>query len=221
MSGLLYNTQKALDKLSVKEAAVLNKDGILIVNSKNKQGVNNYKYNSQIDMSEYTGYIDSQTKGNVRKLKLGNDTMNHNGCEVIATYNALVALGAKEDICKIAAHYESDGQILNGTWGTNPYAIERYFKQKGYQVSRVEGDNILQKKLPNADAYVVSFWNTDKVTGQLHTVAARKDESGEYVLYNYVKKNSSYDNDDSLQEIIASDVRQPILLLAIDNPKKD
>ncbi len=205
-----------LYEYSGKEAAVLDKDGNLIEKSSNKQGVKNYKHNSQIDMSEYKEYINGQDLGNVSKFRFGNTTMDENGCEVIATYNALVTLGAKEDLCKIAAHYESDGQMLNGTWGTNPYAIERYFKQKGYEVSRVEGDDIINNKTPEADAYILSFWNTDRVTSALHTVAARKTEIGKYVLYNYRGADRRQQNADSLQSFLEKSDDQPIVLFAIN-----
>ncbi len=89
--------------------------------------------------------------------------------------------------------------MLGGAWGTNPYAIERYFKQKEYEVSRVEGDDIINNKTPDADAYVLSFWNSDKVNDALHTVAIRKTEIGKYVLYNYKGENKRQQNADSLQ----------------------
>lgn len=205
-----------LYEYSVKEDAVLDKNGNLIENSRNKQGVENYKHNSEIDMSEYKEYINGQDLGSVAEFKFGNTTMDENGCEIIATYNALVTLGAKEDLCKIAAHYESDGQMLNGTWGTNPYAVERYFKQRGYEVSRVEGDNILNNKIPDADAYIFSFWNSDKVSGALHTVAVRKTEIGKYVLYNYKGTNKRQENADSLKSFLDKSDDQPIVLFVIN-----
>ncbi len=206
---------KAEDLMSLKKAAVLDKNGNLIENSANKQGVENYKRNSEIDMSEYKEYINGQKIGNVAEFKFGNTTMDENGCEVIATYNALVTLGAKEDLCKIAAHYESDGQMLNGTWGTNPYAAERFFKQRGYEVSKVEGDDILNDKIPDADAYILSFWNSDKVSESLHTVAVRKTEIGKYVIYNYKGKKNRQENTDGIK-IFAEEGVQPIVLFTIN-----
>ena len=208
-----------LYEYSVQEPAVLDKNGNLIENSANKQGVENYKHNSEIDMSEYKEYINGQDLGSVAEFKFGNTTMDKNGCEIIATYNALVTLGAKEDLCKIAAHYESDGQMLNGTWGTNPYAVERYFKQRGYEVSRVEGDNILNNKIPDADAYIFSFWNSDKVSGALHTVAVRKTEIGKYVFYNHRDDKKNQKNTDGFKDYIEEKDVQPIIIFAINKKK--
>lgn len=205
-----------------KESAILDKNGKLIEHSPNLEGVLNYKYNKTIDMSEYTqksksGYINSQKTGAISKLKFGPLTMSENGCEVIATYNTLITLGAKEDICDVAAYYESDGQMLGGVWGTNPYAAERFFKKKGYKVTRIEGDDIINGNIPDADAYLYSYWNTDKITDALHTVSVRKTERDTWVLYNYRSENNQQKNVNDLQECIKSNDDQPLLLLAINH----
>ncbi len=213
---------KSYNALNPKETAILDENGKLIEKSNNKQGVENYKYNKSIDMSEYTKkeYINSQKTGAVSKLKFGPHTMSENGCEVIATYNTLITLGAKEDICDVAAYYEADGQMLNGVWGTNPYAAERYFKKKGYEVTRIEGDDILSGNIPDADAYLYSYWNTDKVTDKLHTVSVRKTERDTWVLYNYRSEKDRQYNADSIQECIKNNPDQPLLLLAIKHKSK-
>ena len=60
--------------------------------------------------------------------------MDYNGCEVIAAYNSMLTLGEKRDIRDIAYHFENDGQMLGGEFGTNPYAIKRYFTENGYEI---------------------------------------------------------------------------------------
>lgn len=145
----------------------------------------NYRHNKKVDLSGYkNGYINDQNTGAVSKLKLGSRDMSYNGCEVIAAYNALVTLGKREDIRDIAYHFENDGQMLGGEFGTNPYALKRYFSDKGYSVKTLEGENITDKNIPKADAYILSFWNDDDVMYGLHTVSVRKSDSG-YYLYNY------------------------------------
>lgn len=111
--------------------------------------------------------------------------MDNNGCEIIAAYNAMKALGKQKDIRDIAYYFENDGQMLKGEFGTNPYATKRYFEKEGYKVQIVEGEKIINDKLPKTDAYILSFWNSDDVMDMLHTVAMRKTKSGEYELFNY------------------------------------
>ncbi len=135
----------------------------------------------------------------------------------IVTQPVRVEIDNNSKIC----YYESDGQLLNGTWGTNPYAIERFFKQRGYEVSRVEGDDILNNKTPDADAYIFSYWNSDKVSESLHTVAVRKTEIGRYVLYNYGDKRKNQKNGDSIQEIMIEENRQPVVLITINKRNKE
>ncbi len=198
---------------------VIDENGKLIENSKNERGVKNYKYNKEIDMSEYTGFINGQGKGNVSKLKFGNNTMNKNGCGVIAAYNALVAMDDREDICNIAAHFESDGQILGGDWGTNIYAIGRYFEVRGYDVETVSADNVISGKIPNADSYVLASWNSSEITDGMHIVAIRNTENKKIEIFNESNKKTTSVDFESISAYAKEDDIQPVLMLAIS--KKD
>ena len=154
--------------------------------------------------------------GAVSKLRFGITEMKNNGCEVIAAYNALKTLGKPQDIRAIAYSFETDGQMLLGAFGTNPYAVGRYFEKIGYNVKTIEGDDILTKPTPKADAYIVSFWNSDDVTDALHTVAARKTENGEYEVFNY--GGSEYEKtqgSNEINELLRDDLTVPILLHCI------
>ena len=155
-------------------------------NSPSSQSAMNYIDNKNVDLSSYkNGYINDQNTGAVSKLKFGTNTMDNNGCEIIAVYNAMKTLGNQKDIRDIAYHFENDGQMLGGEFGTNPYANKKYFEKEGYKVKVVEGEKITEEELPKADAYIVSFWNSNDVMDALHTVAMRKTKKGEYELFNY------------------------------------
>ncbi|MBR2885425.1 MAG: hypothetical protein IKB93_11660 [Clostridia bacterium] len=155
-------------------------------NSPSSQSVMNYIDNKNVDLSSYkNGYINDQNTGAVSKLKFGTTTMDNNGCEIIAAYNAMKTLGNQKDIRDIAYYFENDGQMLKGEFGTNPYANKRYFEKEGYKVKVIEGEKITEEELPKADAYIVSFWNSNDVMDALHTVAMRKTKKGEYELFNY------------------------------------
>ncbi len=176
----------------------------------------NYHYNKNVDLSSYKGgYINDQNYGAVSKLKLGSRTMDYNGCEVIAAYNAMLTLGEKRDIRGIAYHFENDGQMLGGEFGTNPYAIKRFFVQNGYKVKTLEGEDITDKKIPRADSYVLSFWNDKDIQDALHTVAMRKTKEG-YELFNYGgTSNNGSDKVDNLNIKMKSKNNVPLVLHCI------
>lgn len=158
--------------------------------------IKNYLHNKKVDLSSYKdGYINDQNaNGDVAKLKFGTRTMDRNGCGVIAVYNTMLTLGDQRDIRDIAYHFENDGQVFGGEFGTNPHAIKRYFSQNGYKVKTIEGENIRDEKIPNADAYVLSYWNKRDVMDAMHIISVRKTKDG-YELFNYGKKenNDSYE----------------------------
>jgi len=176
----------------------------------------NYEYNKNVDLSSYKGgYINDQNNGQVSNLKLGSRKMDYNGCEVIAAYNAMLTLGEKRDIRDIAYHFENDGQMLGGEFGTNPYAIKRYFTENGYKVKTLEGEDITDKKIPRADSYVLSFWNDKDIKDSLHTVAMKKTKNG-YELFNYGgTSNNGSDKVDNLNIKMKSKNNVPLVLHCI------
>lgn len=117
--------------------------------------------------------------------------MNNNGCEIIAAYNTMKVLGNQKDLRDIAYYFENDGQMLDGYFGTNPYANKKFFEKQGYKVKVVEGEKIMEDKLPKADAYILSFWNSDNVMDALHTVAMRRTKDGKYELFNYESRTDN------------------------------
>ncbi|MBQ7820702.1 MAG: hypothetical protein IJ391_00265 [Clostridia bacterium] len=222
LDDLTNAVMKWWDKSAEKQAKrtpfnnkILDENGKLLKVPFNVSGKENYLYNQDIDMSEYDGFINGQGVGNVAKLKYGTGTMNKNGCGVIAAYNALVQLDDRVDIRDIAAEFEADGKMLNGTFGTNPYAIGRYFESRGYSVEKVEGDRIVSGKTPKSDVYILSYWNSDKVSEALHTVAIRNTSDGKIEVFNVSNKRLTSMYEDSIVTHINNGERQPILLLAI------
>lgn len=180
-------------------------------NSPNTTAVTNYFHNKTVDLSSYkNGYINDQNTGVVSKLKFGITTMDNNGCEVIAVYNAMKALGNQKDICDIAYYFENDGQMLKGEFGTNPYANKRFFEKQGYNVKVVEGEKITEEELPKADAYIVSFWNSNDVMDALHTVAMRKTSDGRYELFNNNPRTKQSDVEQNLREALLKDGAVPL-----------
>ncbi len=178
----------------------------------------NYKENQKVDLSEYEkngGYITDQGKKQESdKLQYGVGTFGKNACELIAVNNALCTLGDRKDIRDIAKEFETDGQTLFGVFGTSPYAVGDYFRENGYQVDTYEGDKtIYNLDIPDADTYILSFWNSDKATSQIHTASVDKLGDRKYRIYN-VGRSGTRDVD-SLNEFFRENNRVPLVLHCI------
>ena len=179
----------------------------------------NYIANQKIDLSGYEadgGYINDQNAPGSQsgKIRYGSGTFKGNGCEIIAVNNALVSLGNRKDVRKIAMDFETNGQTLFGAFGTSPFAIDDYFKKQGYKVKTFTGDKkIYNLDIPDADTYIVSFWNSDKVTDMIHTISVDKLPNGKYKLYN--AKGDTPIEIDSLNEYFLESNRVPLVLHCI------
>ena len=175
----------------------------------------NYAENQKIDLSIYEetgGYINNQGS-QAGKIRYGLGTFKENGCEIIAVNNALVSLGNRKDIRDIARDFETNGQTAFGYLGTSPFAIGEYFKKQGYQVETVTGDKKIHNlDIPDADAYIVSFWNSDAITGMIHTVAVDKLPNGKYRVYNTGGESADVE---SLNKYLLEKKRVPLVLHCI------
>ena len=79
----------------------------------------------------------------------------------------------------------------------------------------MEGEDITDKKIPDADSYILSLWNDKDVTRALHTVAMRKTKNG-YELFNYGGKIANDSKDvEFLNKRLKEDNRVPLVLHCI------
>jgi uncharacterized protein YvpB len=157
--------------------------------------------------------------------------MQYSGCEVIAAYNAMAALGEPvmaKTMCRLIGAFEKRGAILRGDFGVSPLALTRYFRQKGYRVSV---STSRQKAVVNQlgqknDVVILSIYNDgEDITRQVHTVCITKDETNRFYIHNanvkdtqghYSRKPITGDGYLSLQEaVIKSSPYKPTLLYLI------
>jgi ATP-binding cassette subfamily B protein len=116
--------------------------------------------------------------------------MAYSGCEIIAVYNALLALKAnisQNTMPELISYFERNGAVLLGTFGTSPRALYRYFYRNHYDAvidDTTENDriNAIGEKY---DVFLASFYN-DKynINNMIHTVCITKDMSGKYTAHN-------------------------------------
>ena len=83
--------------------------------------------------------------------------------------------------------------ILSGAFGSNPYAIDRVLKEEGLTFSTI--DNFEQMK-STPGVYIVSVWNSNKISSRIHTVAIEVLQGNDIIM-----KNGDLDMDSTTEDI--------------------
>ena len=136
------------------------------------------------------GRINGQGLGTLAALPYGAWTMGNNGCEVIAVYNALLALRRPKPLPEIAAALERRGLLFNGFGGTNLSAVAAYLRGQGVDVTvlRRRERERYDDALRGVDCAILSFWTGKTLRrpgggwNTLHTVAVQRGFAGVEVL---------------------------------------
>ncbi len=136
---------------------------------KEQQGVEN-----EIDLDTF---IYNQNTNDINQYSCGVVTAKPKGCAWIATYNAAKMLGINLNPEDVIREYENMGMFLQGFFGVHPFAVAKFFTDRGYNVKVSFGDfeNV-------ADDYVVNimYYNGTPVGHY----AAIEYRNGEYWGYN-------------------------------------
>ncbi len=131
--------------------------------------------------------------GKADRLHFGPARMSFCGCEVIAAYNARLALGAWQDVRQVASELYARGAVLGGLLGVRPDAVAAYFvrygfpvrfevfSRKGRDAAGMPGD--AGHAIPEGHVELLTFWNSPKAW-TIHTVMIRPEESGGFRVYN-------------------------------------
>ena len=143
-------------------------------------------------------YIENQVYWeNVRFGNSIHSNMSYSGCEIIATYNALSALGnatSEDTMISLIKSYEKRGAMLNGEFGVNPNAIADYFREEGYVVDMTDSTdvNTINQLGNNSDVIIVTVYNDQNdISQMIHTVCVTKTDEGKYVAHNIYKQENS------------------------------
>lgn len=165
----------------------------------------------------YTGSepVNGQRLAPVAALPYGRCTMDYNGCEVLAAYNALLTLGRPAPLAEVSSWFERRGLFLGGLWGTHVLAIPEFFSARGFETEVLYKDfDAAFSKVPAA---VFSFWNdARRLRSGLHTVALAHAEDGRLAVYNLRgaerEANRQYH---SIAELTERTGALPVLLVAV------
>ena len=80
----------------------------------------------------------------------------------------------------LVEHFEAEGIMVKGEFGTDPWMIEQYLKQRGFKT----------KQIPATDQSAVThvlttFWNDkDTITGSAHTICLTREADGRLHSHN-------------------------------------
>lgn len=134
-----------------------------------------------------TGYLEKQALwGDVH---FGKSCIAYSGCEIMAVYNALKALGEKTDyslFCHLISKFEKKGAALWGEFGVSPRAIYRSLLKQGYETlfCTCEDEKELLSLQEEYPVYIVTVYNSKAdITEQIHTVCICKDKN-QFVVHN-------------------------------------
>jgi len=177
-----------------------------------------YEYNSQY---KFRGYLNGQGIGDLAKLKYGSKTFKYSGCGPIATYNALLTLGVHMPIQEITRHYEINGIMGGGRFGTSPLAIDKFFKDRGYSVETQFGAEVSSKSgydeiFSEYTAVVFSYYHGNSLARGSHYVAVSHRTDGGINVYNYADNSMEAKGFASICELIqCGKGRIPLSITAI------
>lgn len=168
-------------------------------------------------VAAYTGAapVNGQHRAPVAALPYGRYTMDYNGCEVLAAYNALLTLGEAEPLSEVSSWFERRGLFLGGLWGTHVLAIPEFFQARGFAVEVAYKD--FDGAFSGVPAAVFAFWNDAKrLRRGLHTVALAHAPGGRLAVYNLrgadLEANREFH---SIAEFYRRTGALPVLLVAI------
>lgn len=139
-------------------------------------------YNNRNIGENNRGYIEKQQM--LTMLKYGRVTVAYAGCEVIALYNALYKLGEYRLLNFGALLYEMerDGIVLQGYWGTSPYALVRYCKRHNLSYDFGWKQNQFDKIQAQYASMILTFYNNrEDIRQQIHTVCITKDKEQMFI----------------------------------------
>ena len=104
------------------------------------------------------GFLNGQHLPPLAALPYGAYTVGWSGCEAIALYNALLALGRPRSLDAVASALERRGLLLNGLGGANLTAVRRYLRRNGVCVRLLRRAAEFDAALGAADCAILAYW---------------------------------------------------------------
>ena len=185
---IVYNILNLLSKEDVSEEVI-----------KENREINEKAWEQYLQEHENEMYIDDQSA--MADMRYGNNTQNNNGCGTIATYNAMQYLtdgNSPDDYPDLVDKFQYNGIVLSGEFGTNPRAIDNYFRDQGYDTILLMDQQLSPANVSDIsdeyDVYLLMAYNdkTDLSAGAHYVCITEED--GEYIMHNTGNTTQSYDS---------------------------
>ena len=161
----------------------------------------NFEKNHMEKIRRNKGYIEDQYM--YFDMNFGIKTIADSGCGIIAVYNALYDLTGEENknFPMLIDYFEKNGILLYGYFGTDPQAVDEYFKELGFEtMSSCEKEEYVYIQ-ENCDAFVLTLYNDiDDIREMIHTLNISK-KNGKYFIHNN-SFNSQLREYDSILDIL-------------------
>ena len=155
-------------------------------------------------MKKANGYVEDQNAWT--DVAYGDATMQYSGCEIFATYNAIYNITGKHDIPlqDMISHYEKDGMVLSGKFGTAPKAIKDFLDKQGYKTEMAHEEADFEPLAKKCKTMIMTMYNNkDDISKEVHTVNISK-ENGKYTAHNVYCNGKVVGPADSLTELMKS-----------------
>ena len=153
------------------------------------------------DQTRLTDFMYGRERKWLGKKLLGGRPLRaaENACEVIAVYNALLALGEKPDFPDLLGQFERRGISLMGYFGTSFKGVWRFFAKSPYLLRVLRGGQITREILENlqAEGYGVCVMMAENKAGDLkemvHTICITKKDAATWTAHNDYEGSKTYE----------------------------
>lgn len=156
--------------------------GVLILKNRISNRKDDITYFPDDSAYARTGIINDQANSHsdVAHMAYGHRKMGHNGCEVIAVYNARVMKGMEASMARLATQFQLSGAMIGwGYWGSNPRMIGAVLRRNHMDYAKIHS----AKEMERPGIYIISYWTGRRWRSSLHTIAVKRDRFG-YTAYN-------------------------------------
>jgi hypothetical protein len=170
-----------------------------------QEGLSDFRYGRNAG-----SFITGRTVGMDRIHPDGTIKGSANTCQVVAVYNALVAMegrGCGVTPVEIIEYFEKKGLVLNGCLGSSPAAAVAFFKNRGYRTrfmraGFLSGADYDRLRREYESFIFIAMNDRHSVFKGLHVMSVTGGRDGSLMLHNSgSKKEMSFD---SLEEAVKS-----------------
>lgn len=162
-------------------------------------GKRNYEKN--IRMRKPSGLINGQKSCPVSNHRLGICRMSHNGCGVIAVYNAMCQAGLDPDINVISLGIDTYALRAWGLLGTDPKKIEECMKNCRIAALKAADYNDFVNVMKSVRVGILCYWVGKPRRSLLHFVALINNGDGKYAVCNRYSNRKSVSMVNSIEKL--------------------